>query len=1066
MADDDGDFFGDVVEFGDGTLYQVSQQVEGGESNLLPESDQVKTGVEGSPAQPSSLPVPSDDAKLEEPKDEFDRTWPSRNKETKSLFNERLGKFEPWTGGVPAPTLKKEDWVKKDTSQKPKSLGPASSASSSSRPDIAEQAPAPRPWATNRESSAVSPPARESRLSFSRDATGRDPPPHRGFSREMSRRDSRDGASAASSRDRSNFARDNNGPSMHRNFARGGPPDVKVGESSVANDRPLPPHLSQRVRVDSVEKIHPLQQQASPTTTTSPMSRHSSIQTATADNGIANPVNGVHQLEPVLSQPVPLLAEENLEELHQKSMLSAAERARKRRREEEETRQAEKERAMAKARELEERLKPQVTTEEHPSQAESVSAPATDRPWRSLEKVAETPKPPITILKPKEPLLKRAVDNSAIVEAEKDKENERPSSWRRQPESAPLHVVASSTPTPAAVSPLVSLDGKETDNNGPTRPKLQKVASLSAKPAFKPPELSSLDLVMSRIKNVVDADKAEKAARPSAPIAATQDDRTTRSIPATPGEHRRSVSGQFDSLPTMPSNVSASAAPKTFLVKDHQGKFRPRSETPVVSELPVVRLPPPPFEITSRSSRPSSPPPPWKAYVVHLNARKTRRPPIPYGQTRGFLSRHQPSAVHSQTWFAGKQNVGRYHLKEEWLFSHRKFVKGVPQTVIKLPKLEASRTIGIHPFPAESTRGKGRGEYTAPGSGRGRAMEMTSWRRAEPLASKVVERVDVKETQETELTEVTTAPPSHTLFEESSSKLREQKEKVAKSKLRDGMNVAFYRDSSVTGEPKEEKSNMFMVTSELNGSIRVEVEIEDDKDAAGEIKVAEVVEPAPVIKESSTTADTSSVSRSVTPPPAPISSKMPSSAPPKIPLPMKPSESTSTSSLEKTTSISSINSTWNRNMSSNKIKDVWSQPENESHENSLRGIADEYPSAPFPSSVDQLKSDDGVEESDANKDTRLDPAFSLTADLMPLYGPPPSSFTYTPGVQPPPPPAPHHQADVFNTHQSQQPFNRSIGHGSHGPIAAPYHSHSAHGIGSSNMLNSYSNSSSTAIARS
>lgn len=93
---DDDDDFGDVVDFGDGATYNLHK------SPTEPSTQQAETTTQQAPEQqqsPQQETVPSAEVSVptrsEVPVDEYDRG--SRAEGSKSLFNDRLGKLEPYS---------------------------------------------------------------------------------------------------------------------------------------------------------------------------------------------------------------------------------------------------------------------------------------------------------------------------------------------------------------------------------------------------------------------------------------------------------------------------------------------------------------------------------------------------------------------------------------------------------------------------------------------------------------------------------------------------------------------------------------------------------------------------------------------------------------------------------------------------------------------------------------------------------------------------------------------------------------------------------------------------------
>lgn len=330
-----------------------------------------------------------------------------------------------------------------------------------------------------------------------------------------------------------------------------------------------------------------------------------------------------------------------------------------------------------------------------------------------------------------------------------------------------------------------------------------------------------------------EAKKEEEAKEEQAPTAEIAPTPTVKLPPAT----------QSAKLPRSRSNdqpLASTFGPPT----EPRGRGRGRSDAPRNASrvaLPTFenRDPLLPFSGTRRARSPS-PPPAWKAYAVRIAPRAPHKAPL-LRNVKLFLSVHNPrpaNAFSSNPLIVG---INPRRLNRDEILIPKKFVKGVPQYLVKVGSNRISRrsqaeeealrsaskptpTVSIssrsalvrateQPAKDEPTGSPPGGERgasgpRASGRGRGRVPDSGSWRRAgETPADAVIgsdESGHVKSEGATPEAETASVP---------------------KSKLPVGSSIGFYRPSGApplnSADPltvdRSESAKMFMVTSELNG---------------------------------------------------------------------------------------------------------------------------------------------------------------------------------------------------------------------------------------------------------
>lgn len=560
MEEDDDDFLGGVVEFGDGRQYKV-ESVNGDEKPSSPGPGS------RSPGKPENV--------RDRDVDDFDRSWPksktsplptpndlpihheaSRSPTTslnglhpssspvessRVLFNERSNRLEPYNHSRPGPPSlnKRPGYLDADSRHSREFAGQPANIQVLHKPP-GEFAPRNRRFSGASNSSAGGPVISPRDGFFPR----RDGPP-------PSPRMSRDGAHLmAPSTSHGGRERD----AVRRGSM--GPPPVppRALKSAQENGRQLPPHLTQvppvrrEPRPFRDEPLTPASSKAPSLPSQSPLLTHSQL-------SAVSPVIGT-----VAGLPLP--AGTDLEVVRKDVMHNAAARAKQRREQEEAEREAQKERARQKAQELEEKMKAAALEKEKEEQR--------------VAKVEAKKNPPPP---PSEPSQEDIVNSfiAEAVESSKSPVSEQPTTLSS---ARPAPFSTDPTKRPSTFPPRPSPPSAKPESwrsNAPSAPPLQQrrsssgfVASattaLDAAVDMKKEDLEIVDF--SDMSNFVKAPRPQpqrpqteegspSTLRPPRPVASDfmeekiLEDQSQRPEPAT--WRRKSSIAQPDSQPTTPA---------------------------------------------------------------------------------------------------------------------------------------------------------------------------------------------------------------------------------------------------------------------------------------------------------------------------------------------------------------------------------------------------------------------------------------------------------------------------------------------------------------------------------
>ena len=447
--------------------------------------------------------------------------------------------------------------------------------------------------------------------------------------------------------------------------------------------------------------------------------------------------------------------------------------------------------------------------------------------------------------------------------------------------------ISPSLPSVETVEKPVSPPAIASPPTVPSSPSHERKSSAKSNPlGYKVPEVSQLDDLMSRIKGAMSAKEAKK----EVPIEILE--REVREVKVVLEKEKakdvvpsvETIQGPTVKLPpsTKPSrsrsNDQPLASTSASIPTEPRGRGRGRSDGPRAPRvsLPTFenRDPLLPFSGTRRARSPS-PPPAWKLYPVKIPARPPHKAPH-VRNVKAFLSIYTPRPAHVFSSNPLIHGINPRRLNRDDMLIPKKYVKGVPQCLVKLPSeritrrtQEEERASQVKPKPiptvsisskallirsagldgSESATTKEELATVTPpsdstssapkGRGRGRMPDSGSWRRAgegseTPLATEVSPELEVVAEQVEDVKSA--APPSAG----ETSPSRSRGGAGLKSKLPLGSSIGFYRSSGAPpldeadtlAKDRSESAKTFMVTSELNGE-KVEATPREETTAPG-----------------------------------------------------------------------------------------------------------------------------------------------------------------------------------------------------------------------------------------
>ncbi|KAK4705177.1 uncharacterized protein P7C70_g1040, partial [Phenoliferia sp. Uapishka_3] len=561
--DDDGedtDFLDDTIEFGDGTQYKI-------EDARPPPPPSAAHG-----SHYIAEPHPADFATLEAPlapgesaehqgereerfKDDFDRSWPKRPvvSDQKSIFNERLGKFEPFSGAAPGAKRPPGPIPVNDERARVPSGSEHSNASVTS-PRL-DKAPMPSTSARREPPAGAWGRSEQVRVPEWSHGAGSAPAPRRPSIDQQPR-----------------LRRPSEEPTSHR-------PNLELG------GRQLPPHLAAAAANAPTPRAHhdPSNRPAGP-----PPPHHSLPSSHPPPPALTlvsppQPAKALPQQEPVAQVAPPPPAVQDLEELHTREMHAAAERAKKRRQEEEQLRAEQVERAKKKAAELEEKLR-------LAAEAKALEAAAKAPPPPPMQNKAASTLTERTILR--DPSGRPALQQNGLTA-------ERADYWRERT-TKPSPIAAPSSLPPSSIKPeptqILSRDPKPPA--GADRPVGTMMADTL--PSAQSPSIGTRPSTVSApVEDRVwrRGDEVPSSSRFQEPTRAT-----TRQLPPhIAAQHQSAASALADSpLPKLPPSP---LSPITGLVQQ-QSSMTPQApvDHPLPSTVGTENGAPPP---TTSPSEPS-----------------------------------------------------------------------------------------------------------------------------------------------------------------------------------------------------------------------------------------------------------------------------------------------------------------------------------------------------------------------------------------------------------------------------------------------------------------------------
>jgi hypothetical protein len=682
MGDEDDDFLDDTIEFADGTQYKIDAEA------VHPPLDEISTAThrydglhEPDPADLATLEAPlapgesnHDPNRAERFKDDYDRTWAKRpTGDSKNLFNDRLGKLEPYASskrGIPLShdhdvPPRHENVIESSTRARRESITSPRLAKStiplvSSRPEGSpwgqiSQPPSRTDWGSSGGAGSGATPRRPS----GDQQGGRQLPPHL------------------------------MGNSMTV------PSSILPHQRRSSQDQPLATRRPSQDPPSHLRQAPPHQSVAPPSTSTSRSPLPLSIVSPTLSNATA-PLPSI--AVPVIASPVL-----DVEMMHATTMHAAAERAKQRRQAEEDIRTERAERARKKADELEEKMRLATEAAKEPITILATSrrdstitvSPAvvidrSENSWRERQArmdqiiVPLPSSPPIIPVAKSEPTQILARQATSAVPAPAPV----PAPTRSVIESSKPFVPATRTPAIAASS--VRSTGFPPTPTGPRadirQPRAQRQppphiemptapVDLGAKPVSGTKEISALDDLMSRIKGAMTV--LEPTADPVQTISRAEST-SPETLIATVRLPRSS------SHPFQSDIINSSLEPS----RPHRGRVEARKSSRQFDIIPsfINRDHVPLFD-ASRIERSQSPPPAWKAYVVRLATYPSLRAPN-HKALKGFFSTLVParvSAVHWDPPVLSLYGPRRSISKDDFLFSQSRQSRKTTSAVVRIP---------------------------------------------------------------------------------------------------------------------------------------------------------------------------------------------------------------------------------------------------------------------------------------------------------------------------------------------------------------------------------------------
>lgn len=481
-------------------------------------------------------------------------------------------------------------------------------------------------------------------------------------------------------------------------------------------------------------------------------------------------------------------------------------------------------------------------------------------------------------------------------------------------------------------------------------------SGLNSRPGFKEAPISALDDVMLRIKGVLtDMHAEEKPAVSSTNVSLPNGNTSNGTAPA-------------------PSSSSAAPSKAAMGVSSRWmgtevANWRGAANKKAPSGPPIEAQPTEPFAMTC-PERPETPPPAWKAYVVQLGKSIAARPPM--SKKQATLAKLPPMPVRWDilTWDPPVERMSTKTLSRDDMLFPKTYLRGVLSARVLLPGTEAQAkqneassqrprlTATSDARPGRSSNISARPPPKSP------AFMDTQWRKPQPTSSPLNNALELQNAtltvapgQGNQLETTSRSPPPHhqstnaTANANGTVSVPPNSSKVPSKQNAD---VAFHR-SLHEKRPSNPPAVSFTVSSELDdlstagthSEKKVVSDAHPTSEGAGapllvvEIKGSEVLVQSEEEPNDERTISGDKATQSPTP-----NSSVLLTPPVKVTTPWQTSNS--------------------RLPDADYLKSVWqhaSPKEAAATENSLRGLADDFPSS-IPHSVQEMKAEDDEPKSD------------------------------------------------------------------------------------------------------
>ncbi|TFK41350.1 hypothetical protein BDQ12DRAFT_436340 [Crucibulum laeve] len=523
--EDDDNFLGGVIEFGDGRQYKIETtsepsppQIQSRAGDLLPSKDSASGPVSkeerfvddfdrswpksrGSPAT-SSRDVPPASATTSSPSSST-QALHSPQDSSRVLFNERSNRLEPYSQGQRPPPPGQHP-------PKRNSFQDSNNVQLLQKPGLSDFPPRPRGFSGGRGGFGGGSYSGDRDHQYRRDG----PPPSPRMNRDFPPHAMAPSASL-SGRDR----------------------DQDRGRRNAMGPPPLPAHAMRRPSIEGGRQLPPHLSQASPNIPVRRLPSRDSKFPEPPSAGVSAPVQhpshspALSHASAVIISPIaapsaalPGLAGADLDEARKDVMQTAAARAKQRRQQEEEEREAQKERARRKAAELEEKMKSTETEKQKQKGAEEMqkvvdeASKAVEESRKAKQAVADAEeKEVIAVIEdavksvapsahstlPGKPSLQRPPSAKGAQRPTPDQDATRPGVMRR-PSALTPRAGPSTAPAPSPAMQTESWRAKASPLPPPPPFATRQTLAQTSTPAFMPPPPSALEHVGAMSQDAAD----------------------------------------------------------------------------------------------------------------------------------------------------------------------------------------------------------------------------------------------------------------------------------------------------------------------------------------------------------------------------------------------------------------------------------------------------------------------------------------------------------------------------------------------------------------------------------